>query len=63
MWLVAAAPKELGQYKNNKLRPVLFSSASSSGGEGDVDAKGVFLLPARVANIWRFSPNIARQLL
>lgn len=33
------------------------------GGEGDVDAKGVFLLPARVANIWRFSPNIARQLL
>lgn len=47
----------------NNLRPILFLSASSSG----VDwGGGGFLLPAlqaRVANIWRYSPNIPRQLL
>lgn len=47
----------------NNLCPVLFLFASSSGrGLGG----GLFLLPAlraRVVNIWRYSPNIPRQLL
>lgn len=64
MWLVAAAPKELGRGKQTASCFVFVCVLLE--GEGDVDAKGVLLLPAmqaRVANIWRYSPNIPRQLL
>lgn len=59
MWLVAAAPKELGQYKKNKLRPVLFSSASSSGGGGMLTLKESFFY-LLCKQEWRISGDTAQ---